>query len=175
MTESVERRVTIGRIVGVFGVKGWVKLESWTRPAENILAYRDWQVCHAAQWRPMRCVDGRPHGKGFVAQVADAAGQVCSDRDAASRLVGSEIAIDRAQMPALGAGEHYWADLIGFTVVHLDGQVLGELSDMLEFPAQDMMEVKGERRRLIPFVSGPIVRRVDVDARRIEVDWAPDL
>jgi 16S rRNA processing protein RimM len=78
-------------------------------------------------------------------------------------------------MPAPGAGEHYWTDLIGFTVVHLDGRVLGELSDVLEMPAQDVMEVKGDRRRLIPFVSGPIVRRVDVDARRIEVDWAPDL
>jgi len=169
-----QARVGIGRIAGVFGIKGWVKIESWTRPAENILEYADWQVGRSANWRAMHLVQGRSHGKGFIAQLADANGVVCSDRSEAERLAGSEIAILRGQLPPLAEGEYYWAELQGLEVRHLDGRVLGRVQEVIETPAHDVLAVAGERQRLIPFVVGPIVHKVDVAAGCIEVDWDPE-
>lgn len=174
MTGHDQARVVIGRIAGVFGIKGWVKIESWTRPTGNILEYADWQVGRSANWRAMHMVQGRSHGKGFIAQLADANGTVCTDRSEAERLTGSEIAIMREQLPALAQGEYYWAELLGLEVTHLDGRVLGRVQEVMEMPAHDVLAVAGERQRLIPFVVGPIVRKIDVVAGRIEVDWDPE-
>lgn len=169
-----QTRVVIGRIAGVFGIKGWVKLESWTRPAENILEYADWQVGRSGSWRAMRVTQGRSHGKGFIAQLADANGTLCTDRTEAERLIGSEITVGREQLAPPAQGEYYWADLLGLEVAHLDGRVLGRVQEILETPAHDVLAVAGERQRLIPFVAGPIVRKVDLAAGRIEVDWDPE-
>jgi 16S rRNA processing protein RimM len=168
------RRVVLGRIVGVFGIKGWVKVESWTRPIGNILGYPEWQLGRAGQWRTMQRVAGRLHGSGLVAQLADAGGSVWRDRDQAASLVGSEIAVFREQLPPPEANAFYWIDLVGLEVENLEGRRLGQVRELFETPAHDMMVVSGERECLIPCVLGPIVKKVDLSAGRIQVDWDPD-
>ncbi|HXG27247.1 MAG TPA: ribosome maturation factor RimM [Nevskiales bacterium] len=175
MGADANRRIVLGRIVGVFGVKGWVKLESWTRPPENILGYRQWQLGRAGRWQVARLIEGRRQGRGLVAQLADESGSVCDDRDRAAALVGSEIAVMREALPALGPNEFYWADLLGLEVETLQGRRLGRVRELLETPAHDMLVVGGETGvRWIPCVLGPIVKSVDLAAGRIQVDWDPD-
>jgi 16S rRNA processing protein RimM len=165
------RRIVLGRIAGVYGIRGWVKIESWTRPLQNILDYPEWQLGRAGQWRRMRVVEGRRHGRGLVAQLADDAGNVCDDRSRATGLVGNEIAVARGQMPPPAPNEFYWADLVGLEVEDLNGRRLGRVRELFETPAHDVLVVSNERERLIPCVLGPVVKSVDLETGRIRVDW----
>lgn len=168
------QRIVLGRIVGVFGIKGWVKVESWTRPPENILDYPEWQLGRAGQWQKVKVLEGRLHNRGLVAQLADAADSVWSDRDQVAKLVGSEIAVKREQLPLAAPNEFYWFDLVGLEVENLEGRRLGRVRELFETPAHDMLVVSGEREWLIPCVLGPIVKNVDLSAGHIQVDWNPD-
>jgi 16S rRNA processing protein RimM len=157
--------VKLGRIVGLFGVRGWVKVHSDTRPRKAILDYNPWLLELAGCWREYRLAQGRVHGPGIVARF-----EGCTERNAAARLVGAAIGARREQLPPAGPGEYYWAELEGLRVVNLRGDDLGVVSHLFETGANDVMVVVGERERLIPFTRDA-VRAVDLAARMIRVDW----
>jgi 16S rRNA processing protein RimM len=163
-----DRQVLLGRIVGVFGVEGWVKLHSFTEPRENIFRYKPWTLRGPAGESTVDKPQGRAQGKGVVARLSG-----IDDRDAAAALVGTEIWVPREALPKPRQGEYYWADLEGMTVRTLEGVDLGRVSHLFATGANDVMVVQGDRERLIPFVVGLQVVAVDVDARCIEVDWDP--
>lgn len=165
MTSGSDRRVTVGRVIGLYGVRGWVKVYSHTRPREAILNYSPWQIAVDGVWRSLELAEGRPQGKGIVARLAG-----YSDRDAATRLVGNDIAIDMAQLPPAGEQEYYWAELEGLRVVNRVGETLGQVSYLFETGANDVLVVQGERERLIPFAKD-VIQRVDREAGVIYVDW----
>ncbi|MCO6442127.1 MAG: ribosome maturation factor RimM [Nitrococcus mobilis] len=162
------RRIIIGRIVGVYGVQGWVKIHSYTRPQQGAFEYHQWLVGRPGQWQPVELADWRRHGKGWLAKIKGVA-----ERDQARARVGCDIAIPRASLPPLPAGEYYWADLIGLRVQTLEGVDLGRVSRLLETGGNDVLVVVGDRERLIPFVLGRDVLTVDLDAALIRVDWDP--
>ena len=164
-----DRQLLLGRIVGVFGVEGWVKLESWTEPREGILKYRPWRLRQGGSEREVGQPQGRAQGKGLVARIPGV-----GDRDAAQALVGAEIWIDRDRLPRARKGEWYWADLEGMDVVTLEGVVLGKVSHLFATGANDVLVVQGERERLIPFTPGHAIGEVDLAARVIRVDWDPE-
>lgn len=159
----------VGRINGLYGVRGWVKVYSYTDPLDNLLAYTPWQLWRQGAWQTVNVVDGRSHGKGIVALIEGYA-----DRDSAALLLGSDIAIYREQLPAPTADEYYWSDLIGLTVINQAQQNLGTVISLLETGAHDVLVVKGERERLIPFVLEQFVLAVDIAAGSISVDWDAD-
>lgn len=170
MTES-GRRVPLGRIVGVFGVRGEVKLESWTEPRERIFDYQPWQLQSApGEITTVDEVRGRKQGKGLVAALPGV-----DDRDGAVAWVGADILVARSRLPAPAEGEYYWADLEGLEVVTLDGTALGRVSHLVATGANDVLVVRGAgKERLVPFVMEHYVREVDLLAGRIVVDWDPD-
>jgi len=161
--------VLVGRIAGLFGVKGWVKVYSSTRPRNAILKYGAWNLKLAEGWGRFKLAEGRTQGSGVVARL-----EGMEDRDAASRLVGADIAIARSELPRLKPGEYYWADLEGLKVVNLEGAELGTVSHLIETGgANDVLVVRGERERLVPFTKHAI-REVDLQQRIIRVDWDQD-
>jgi 16S rRNA processing protein RimM len=160
--------VTLGEVVGVFGVRGWVKVHSWTRPREQIFSFRQWQVGHDRHWQPRRLLEGRAQGRGLVAQL-----EGCDDRDSAHALVGQQIAVAASELPPLPEGEYYWHQLVGLEVIAADGRRLGRIESMMETGANDVMVVQGERERLIPYVPD-VVRAIDLDAGTMQVDWDPE-
>jgi 16S rRNA processing protein RimM len=164
-----QARVILGRIAGVYGVRGWVKVFSETKPKDNILDYNPWLINLDGSWKSIEVIEGKPHGKGLVAHLAG-----YDDRDLARKLVGAEIAIERDRLPAAAEGEYYWADLVGLKVITLDGTELGVVDHLLETGANDVLVVQGERERLIPFVQGQYVREVDLETGLIKVDWDPE-
>ena len=97
-----------------------------------------------------------------------------ADRDAAEALPGVEVAVWRDGLPALAEGEFYWSDLVGLTVATTEGVDLGVVDRMMETGANDVLVVKGERERLIPFLMDDVVRQVDLEAGHMEVDWDPE-
>lgn len=181
--EPAERLVTLGRIAGVYGIKGWVKVISFTRPIDAILDYDQWFVGHPGAEKFATVFEGKTHGSGLVAQINDAKGLRVDDRDVAARLVGSEIAVLRSAMPPTEGDEVYWFDLVGLAVRSSEGVELGEVVALTDNGAQDILVVRDAVakdaegvavQRLIPFVRGPIIESVDLEQRRIVAHWQPD-
>lgn len=168
--DDPEQRVLLGRVSGPYGVRGWVRVQSDTEPPERIVAYSPWHLRSDGSTTVVEVLEGRAHGRGVVARLAGVA-----DRDAARRLAGAEISVQREQLPALEEGEHYWADLIGLRVVTLAGRDLGRVTALMETGANDVLVVTGERERLVPYLPDRVVREVDLEAGRISVDWDPEL
>ena len=170
MAVRPDRLLLLGKIVGLSGVQGAVKLESYTEPRMRLFSYQPWQLSQDGQQREVSGARGREQGKGIVASLPDV-----HDRDTAARLVGAEIWVARSRLPKAKRGEFYWADLEQLDVVTLQGVVLGQVSHLFATGANDVLVVRnGERERLIPFVQGQFVHDVDVDAGRITVDWDPE-
>ena len=161
--------VVLGRITGLFGVRGWVKVYSYTEPREAVLEYDRWLLSGKDDWREATVAEGQRHGKTIIARID---GYV--DRDQAAALIGTEIAVPRTALPEVGKGQYYWSDLEGLRVVHCDGTELGRVAYLLETGANDVMVVEGEQERLIPFVMDKVVLGVDLDKGEIEVDWEWD-
>jgi 16S rRNA processing protein RimM len=175
----MDRRLTLGRVAGVYGVKGWVKLQSFTRPVDNLLEYRDvWIVRgegEAADEFEAKLTEGRVHGGSLVARLTGPDGQVIEDRDVAAAMIGREIRVDRSRLPKADEGEFYWFDLVGLAVRNEEGVALGKVESLTSNGAQDVLVVQdGEIERLIPFVQGPIIRSVNLEANEIVADWQPD-
>jgi len=170
MSDTSDRsRVVVGKIQGVFGVRGQVKIYSYTEPRENILNYDPWMLGSDGNWQTRTVESGQRHGKGIIARLHG-----CDDRDEALALVGSEIAVKRDQLPEIAENEYYWSDLEGLTVITREGVVLGKVSHLFETGSNDVMVVKGERQHLIPYIWGQVVTGVDLDDARIMVDWDPE-
>jgi 16S rRNA processing protein RimM len=165
MAHAPEGRVAVGRVAGLFGVRGWIKVYSYTRPRDAILGYNPWLIDVRGEWRSVEVAEGRAQGKGIVVRLKG-----YDDRDAATELVGSEIAVSLSQLPAAAEHEYYWAELEGLRVVNLTGHELGRVGHLFETGANDVMVVQGERERLIPAVPA-IIQRVDRAAGVIYVDW----
>jgi 16S rRNA processing protein RimM len=166
---SKQQHVSVGKISGVFGVKGWVKVFSFTDPRENILTYSPWLLKKDDETKTINVVDGQLQGKTIVAQLAGV-----NDRDQAASLMGWDIFISQDQLPKAAKGEYYWSELIGLNVETIDGVQLGVVDSLLETGANDVIIVQGERERVIPFLQGQTIINVDLNVGKIIVDWDPE-
>ncbi len=159
----------MGRIGSAHGVRGWLRVQPFTETPDGLLAFPRWMLGRRGEWREFALVEGQVHGSSLLARLAGIA-----DRDAADALRGSEVAVWRDELPTLAQDEYYWSDLEGLEVVTGEGVALGTVERLFATGANDVMVVRGERERLIPFVPGEVVRRVDLQARCMEVDWDPE-
>lgn len=165
-----ERRIPLGRIVGAFGIRGQIKIESWTEPRDAIFRYQPWILRDASGVeREFSGARGRETGKHLVANFPDV-----TDRDVVEAMRGTEIFVPRSSLPPPSPGEFYWVDLEGFRVLNVDGQDYGTVSHLFSTGANDVLMVRGDRERLVPFVEPDFVKSVDFDAGLITVDWDPD-
>ncbi|MGO4550138.1 ribosome maturation factor RimM [Lysobacter sp. 2RAF19] len=164
------RLLLVGKLHGGFGIKGEVKLESFTDPPERIFKYQPWTL-RDAQGRERTCTGakGRVTPKGVVAVLPDIA-----DRDAADALRGTELYVPRSTLPPPAPGEYYWVDLEGLRVVNLEGVAFGTVSHLFSTGANDVLVAQGDRERMIPFVEPDYVKSVDFDAGVVTVDWDAD-
>ncbi len=166
------RRVLLGRIVGVHGVHGAVKLESFTEPRLAIFDYRPWLLeREPGRFETIAQAQGHTQGKGVVATLPGVV-----DRDVAAAWVGAGIWVPRVALPELEPGEFYQTDLEGLQVVNAAGEDLGHVSHLFNNGAHDVLVTRDAagRQRLIPYVTGRYVESVDLEAGRIVVDWNKD-
>ena len=161
----------MGRIVGLYGVQGWLKIESWSEPRMRIFDYQPWLLSAApGEERQISGAKGRAQGKGMVAQLPGV-----DDREQAAALIGTDIYVARELLPPLAENEFYWVDLEGLEVVTTEDVNLGRVSHLFATGANDVVVVRdGARERLIPYVQGSYVRSVDLSAGRMVVDWDPE-
>mgnify|MGYP001822389450 CR=1 FL=1 len=179
MSEPATSEVlTVGKITGCYGIKGWVKIHSYTEPQENFLQFGKWMIRRRGALEPIEFDSGKRHGKGLVAHIAGV-----DDRTLAEAYRGLEVIAAADGLPQLEEGDYYWHQLQGLQVWCLedDGRVLlGKVDHLIETGANDVLVVKAsegsidDRERLIPYLPDDVVSRVDLEQGEIEVDWFPD-
>ena len=176
--------VPVGTVGRAHGVRGWVRIRSDMDPPEDLLRHDTWFLDRAGRWAPAAVRSARTHGSAFVARFDGV-----EDRDTAIALAGLRLGLPRAALPALDDGQYYWVDLIGLEVRDEAGEPLGVVREMIETGANDVMVVRPglpspsvgapgpspepdpAPDRIIPFLTGDVVRDVDLDAGRIRVSW----
>ena len=167
-TMNDDELTILGKIGKSYGVKGWMHIHSDTEPATNILNYNTWQIQRPgpqAPWETVTVSESRPHGSGLVAKLAE-----CHSPEAARDFTNALIAISRAELPNLPTGEYYWADLEGLQVITEDGVTLGTISHLFETGANDVIAIKGDRERLLPYIP-EVVKHIDLAANTMTVEW----
>jgi 16S rRNA processing protein RimM len=165
-----ERRlVEVGRLGAAHGVRGWLRVQSYTDPPQRLFEWRQWLIrAEGGTERQVELLDARPQGNGWIAQLGGVA-----ERDAASRLTGQMILVGREQLPPAEGREHYRDDLVGFEAKNVEGALLGVIDHFVDTPGNAVMVIKGAREHWVP-VTRQHLRSVDTDARRVIVDWPED-
>ena len=166
-----EDLVVLGKIVSVHGIRGEIKVYSFTDPLDNLLDYRCWILQRDGERKEVELVSGRLQGKVLVAKLRG-----LDDREVARTYAGFEICVPRALLPSLDDGEYYWYQLQGLRVINQDGQLFGRVDHLLETGANDVLVVKpcpgslDDRERLLPYTE-QCVQRIDLSGGEMQVIW----
>ncbi|KAB0463869.1 MULTISPECIES: ribosome maturation factor RimM [Vibrio] len=168
-------RIVMGKLGSTYGIRGWLKVFSYTDNAESIFDYTPWYLNQKGKWVEYKVESWKRHGQGYVCKLAG-----LDVREDAQLMTNFEIAIDPASLPELSEDEFYWRELFGMQVFTTKGYDLGKVTDLLETGSNDVLVIKanlkdafGQKERLVPYLEEQVVKKVDREARRIEVDWDP--
>ena len=167
--------VVVGRITAVHGVKGWVKIHSFTEPGGNIFDYQPWWLKIAGHWQKLKVTDKRSTAKGLMVHLAE-----IDDRDQARAYCQRDIYVAKAQLPVLADGQYYWHQLEGMLVVTSQGIRLGYVDSLMETGANDVLVITptedslDDRERLVPYLVETVIVAVDLDGNTITVNWGAD-
>ncbi|MBM7037474.1 ribosome maturation factor RimM [Vibrio ulleungensis] len=174
MSEQNEA-IIVGKFGATYGIRGWLKVHSFTENPESIFEYSPWLVNQNGNWVEHKVESWKRHNKGYVCKL-----EGLDVRESAHLMVNFEISVNPAALPELSEDEFYWRELFGMKVVTTKGYDLGEVTDILETGSNDVLVVKanlkdafGQKERLIPFLEEQVIMNVDREAQRIEVDWDP--
>ncbi|UXZ54529.1 ribosome maturation factor RimM [Halomonas sp. 7T] len=167
--------VVLGKLTSPHGIKGWLKVYSYTSPMDSILQYPEWWVRQGDALTKMTIVQGRRQGKGLVVQLKG-----IDDRTAAEALAQTDILMPKESLPTLSDDEYYWHELEGLTVFTQSGERLGQVSYLFETGANDVMVVRGDndaidkRERLLPFLPDDVIVEISPENGRMVVNWDPE-
>jgi 16S rRNA processing protein RimM len=199
-SELTPEFTTLGKIGAAHGIKGWVRLISYTDPADNILNYRHFfltektipgsqaaietkelesklesKIESKIEREQIEIDESRAQGKHFVGHIKG-----CGDREQAGVFTGRELQVKTSVLPALDTEEYYWFELVGLAVINLQGEILGLVDHLMETGANDVLVVRASEEsidseeRLIPFVRDKVVKRIDLKGGALQVDWEKD-
>lgn len=154
----------MGRVAGSYGVRGWVKVAPDGGAQEALTAAKEWWIGADAY----EVAQAKLHGATVVGKLVG-----IDNREQALGLKGQPVALRREALPEPGEGRYYLADLVGLEVLNERGESLGVVKQTFSNGAQDVIEVAGDRTRLIPWVAA-IVKEVDLSKGQIHVEWGAD-
>ena len=178
MGEPGSNSLTAGKITGCYGIKGWVKIHSFTDPAENLFRFGKWMLQRRDSLEAVEFDDWKRQGKGMVAHIAGV-----DDRNLAESYKGLHIVVDADGLPALEEGDYYWRQLQGLQIWGREPEssdvrvLLGAVDYLIDTGANDVLVVKAtedsidDKERLIPYLPGDTVMRVDLEEAVIDIDW----
>ncbi|WP_025563545.1 ribosome maturation factor RimM [Psychromonas sp. SP041] len=174
MSEQAEP-IEIGKFGAVYGIKGWLKVHSYTDDLESIFQYKPLLMESNGAFKEVIITEWKRHNKGFVAKVAG-----YDVREEVQALVGLDLLVDPSNLPELEA-DYYWRDLVGCQVHTDKGYHLGVVTDLMETGSKDVLVIKansndafGQKERLVPFIEEQVILKVDITGQLITVNWEPD-
>ncbi|WP_392560457.1 ribosome maturation factor RimM [Orbus mooreae] len=172
---NTEKLIVVGKLGSSYGIRGWLRVFSFTEDADNLFDYTPWYIKRADSWQKVEVESFKPHNQDTIVKIKG-----IDDRDDANALTNVEIYVDAEELPDLEEGDFYWKDLIGCKVLTINGYDLGQVIDLMETGSNDVLVVKanlkdvfGSKERLIPFVEDQFIKQVDLSAKQITVDWDP--
>jgi len=160
--------IIIGTFGKTFGVRGWIKINSFTSPKRNIIDFKPWLIQKNNAWKEICVETSREHSDNIIVKLPN-----CNSPEEAQNFTNAKIAVWQKQLPKLQPNEYYWIDLIGLKVINLQEVELGVVQDLMATGANDVLIVAGDRKRLIPYISN-IILSVDLAKKIIRVDWQQD-
>lgn len=161
--------VVVGRFGRPHGVKGFITIQSFTEPRDNILRYTDWHVLLNNTWTPIKILSVEVHNKAIIAKV-----EGYPERELVACLTNVEIVVDKEQLAALEPGEYYWHQLVGMRVVNQKGDSFGIVTEIMPTGSNDVLVVQGEKRHLIPYLPDQFIIEINDGQKVITVDWDLD-
>lgn len=161
--------VVIGRFGRPQGLKGGIRVISFSDPEQLIITYLPWHMRQNNRWVPVQVLKTDIQNRTLVAYIAG-----YEQREHVAELTNIDIGIDRSQLPTLAAEEYYWQDMLDIQVYTTHGVCLGTVTQLLPTGSNDVLVVSGKKRHLIPFVQGVYVMSVDLKQRRMIVEWDED-
>ena len=164
-----DKKIYLGKITGVHGIKGWLKIQSFSSPPENILNYPSWIINNQGEEDFYSIEQGRKQNNKIVVKL-----EKIDDRNTAESLINSKIQIQRSDLPKLSNENYYWSDLVGLSVLNSEEKVIGKIESLIETGANDVMVIitLKDERILIPFVMHEIIKEVNVELNYIKIDWS---
>jgi len=163
-----DKKIYLGKITGVHGIKGWLKIQSFSSPPENILNYPQWIINNQGKEDFYSIEQGRKQKNTIVVKL-----EKINDRNTAESLINSKIQILRSDFPKLSNENYYWSDLVGLSVLSSEDKVIGKVESLIETGANDVMVINTSKdeRILIPFVMHEVIQEVNVELKYIKIDW----
>ncbi|OCG06563.1 ribosome maturation factor RimM [Gilliamella sp. wkB178] len=172
---NTENLIVVGKLGSSYGIRGWLRIFSFTEIPDSIFDYTPWYIQRAGKWQEVIVESFKPHNQDMIVKLAG-----IDDRDQANTLTNVEVYVDAQKLPQLNDGDFYWKDLIGCQVKTINGYNLGQVTDLMETGSNDVLVVKanlkdafGATERLIPFVEEQFIKQVDLTTKMIVVDWDP--
>lgn len=172
---NTENLIIVGKLGSSYGIRGWLRVFSFTEYPDSLFDYKPWYILRAGKWQEVEVESFKPHNQDTIVKLKG-----IDDRDEANLLTNYEIYVNAQDLPDLDEGDFYWKDLIGCKVVTINGYDLGQVTDLMETGSNDVLVVKanlkdafGAKERLIPFVEEQFIKYVDLSAKQITVDWDP--
>ena len=163
------KKILVGKISNPHGIKGWIKVISFTDPIENILSYKKWTISDNETEKTYCLEDSRIQGNKIVIKL-----EGVNNRDDADLLKNLQIEINRSDLPELEENSYYWEDLVDFNVIDIKGMHVGKVDSLFRTGSNDVLVIINEtkQRLLIPFIMEEVIKYVDLDKELISIDWA---
>lgn len=158
--------IVVGKLGKPFGIKGFISVHSYLENRDDLLNYANWYILEKHRWEPLKRLEHMVTPKGVFVTLSGH-----ETREDVAKLTNAEIGILRTELPLLDADEYYWDDLIGLTVKNLNQVTLGEVDSLLATGSNDVLIVCGDKRHLIPYLQDDVIKKVDLSAGEIIVDW----
>jgi len=163
-----DKNVFVGKVSSPHGIKGWVKIISYTDPIENILSYKEWFITNKGANKTFSIEDSRIQGKKIIVKLDG-----IENRDSAEDLKNKEILVSRIELPKLEKNTFYWNDLLDLTVMDQKGKQIGKVDSLFETGSNDVLVIVNENKErfLVPFIMEEVIRKVDLAKEFISIDW----
>lgn len=168
--------VLLGKISGVHGIKGWVKVFSYTSPRLKITEYPKWFIKNKNKpWEVISVIEGKQQGKNIIVLLNGV-----NSREDAEALIGTEVAIHSDELVPSSENEYFWRDLIGLSVETINGEELGKIDWLFDTGSNDVIIVKNSqsgvdsKEHLLPFIFGDVIKSIDLENSLMIVDWDPE-
>lgn len=170
-----ENALVVGRLGSSYGIRGWLRIFSFTEEPESIFDYQPWFIERAGQWETLEIESWKYHNNDLIVKLAG-----YDEREKSATLTNCNILVESTLLPELEDGEYYWKDLMGCQVITTKGYDLGKVIELMETGSNDVLVVKanikdafGAKERLIPYLDDQFIKRIDLKTKQIEVDWDP--
>ncbi|WMY97347.1 MAG: ribosome maturation factor RimM [Arsenophonus sp.] len=165
-----ENLIVLGKICSPYGVKGWIKIFSYSQIKSNIFNYSPWYIKELNKWKKIFVKNWQCYKKNFIFKI-----DYINDRDMAKRICNSYIFVKKKQLPILPLDEFYWFNILDCQVINIDGKLLGYVKDIIETGSNDVLIVRNSNHKLneflIPFILKKVIRRIDTFNKVIYVTW----